>query len=127
MGNVVVTVALSGADNTGKTKQLGILARRIGPAAMATGPLDAHDARWTAIKKSGMGSWWFRPRRGSRRRAGRLLPEPRPQRRAGLRLMDRGMPMLEASVAATAAVREHLNPDQAADRPVRCWSPTRRT
>lgn len=43
--DVVTTLAVSGADNTGKTKQLGVLARRLGPAAVATGPLDAHDAR----------------------------------------------------------------------------------
>lgn len=37
-------------------------------------------------------------------------------RTAGVRLMDRGMPMLEASIAATAAVRENLTPEQAADK-----------
>ncbi|MEU9497745.1 hypothetical protein [Streptomyces sp. NPDC048196] len=41
-----------GADNTGKTKQLGILARRLGSAAVASGPLDAHDAPWEAIKRN---------------------------------------------------------------------------
>ncbi|WP_239144763.1 hypothetical protein [Streptomyces sp. SID14515] len=53
------TVALSGADNTGKTKQLGILARRIGPAAVPSGALDAHDSRWAAVRTQGMGNWWF--------------------------------------------------------------------
>ncbi|WP_405798747.1 nucleotidyltransferase domain-containing protein [Streptomyces sp. NBC_01506] len=120
MGDDVLTIALSGADNTGKTRQLGILARRIGPAAVATGPLDTHDARWAAIKKHGMGSWWFRIgpveevadvlatsylRRSRHRHEG-----------AGLRLADRGVPMLEASLAATVAVRESLSPEHAADR-----------
>ncbi|BCK67511.1 hypothetical protein Srufu_014640 [Streptomyces libani subsp. rufus] len=57
--DAVTTLALSGADNTGTTKQLGILTRRIGPAAASSGPLDAHDARWEAIKKNGMSRWWF--------------------------------------------------------------------
>ncbi|WP_328485964.1 nucleotidyltransferase domain-containing protein [Streptomyces zaomyceticus] len=39
-----------------------------------------------------------------------------PHGRAGLRLVDRGIPMLEASVAATLAVRENLIPEQAAER-----------
>ncbi len=55
----MITLALSGADNTGKTKQLGLLARRIGPAAASSGPLDAHDARWEASKENGMSRWWF--------------------------------------------------------------------
>jgi hypothetical protein len=33
-----------------------------------------------------------------------------------VRLVDRGMPMLEASVVATAAVREHLDYEAAAQR-----------
>ncbi|MEE1806712.1 hypothetical protein [Streptomyces sp. BE133] len=120
MGDDVVTVALSGADNTGKTKQLGILARRIGPAAVATGPLDAHDARWAAIKKEGMGSWWFQT--GPVEEVADVLAASYLQRSrhrqegAGLRLMDRGIPMLEASLAATVAVRENLSPERAADR-----------
>ncbi len=57
--DAVTTLALSGADHTGKTKQLGILTRRIGPAAASSGPLDAHDVRWEAIKKNDMSRWWF--------------------------------------------------------------------
>lgn len=56
--DAVITLALSGADNTGKTKQLGLLARRIGPAAASSGPLDAHDARWEASEENGMSRWW---------------------------------------------------------------------
>ncbi|MCZ1006788.1 nucleotidyltransferase domain-containing protein [Streptomyces lydicus] len=117
--DAVTTLALSGADNTGKTKQLGILARRIGPAAVATGPLDAHDARWEEIKKD-MTAWWFQT--GPMQEVADVLAASylqrsnRPGAGAGLRLMDRGLPMLEASVAATAAVREDLTPEQAADR-----------
>ncbi|MEU9339367.1 nucleotidyltransferase domain-containing protein [Streptomyces sp. NPDC048290] len=115
-----VTIALSGADNTGKTKQLGILARRIGSAAEATGPLDAHDARWAGIKKNGMGTWWFcagTVQEVADVLAASYLQRSRHHRTAtGVRLMDRGIPMLEASLAATVAVREDLTCDQAADR-----------
>ncbi|MFJ1662432.1 nucleotidyltransferase domain-containing protein [Streptomyces anthocyanicus] len=117
----VVTLALSGADNTGKTKQLGILARRVGPAAASAGSLEAHDRRWEAIKTQGMGSWWFETGRLDEvadvlatsylQRARQVAGEE-----AGLRLVDRGIPMLEASLAATAAVREGLSPAAAADR-----------
>ncbi|MEU5137489.1 nucleotidyltransferase domain-containing protein [Streptomyces californicus] len=116
-----VTLALSGADNTGKTKQLGILARRVGAAALLAGPLDAHDRRWGAIKAQGMGSWWFET--GWLGEVADVLATSYLQRarqgageRAGLRLIDRGIPMLEASLAATAAVREGLSPAAAADR-----------
>ncbi|SHN31482.1 nucleotidyltransferase domain-containing protein [Streptomyces yunnanensis] len=118
--DVVTTLAVSGADNTGETKQLGILARRLGPAAVATGPLDAHDARWAGIKQSDMGTWWFQS--GAVQEVADVLAASYLQRSrhsvggAGPRLMDRGIPMLEASVAATAAVREHLTPEQAAER-----------
>lgn len=54
-----VSVAFSGPDNTGKTKQIGILARRMGSAATSAGPLDYYDRRWAAIKADGMARWWF--------------------------------------------------------------------
>ncbi|MFI6006921.1 nucleotidyltransferase domain-containing protein [Streptomyces sp. NPDC051366] len=116
----VTTLALSGADNTGKTKQLGILGRRVGAAAAGAGPLDVHDGRWDAIKKEGMGSWWFET--GPVEEVADVLGSSYLQRsrfvaaRMQVRLMDRGIPMLEASVAATVAVREGLAPEQAADR-----------
>ncbi|MFD3563438.1 nucleotidyltransferase domain-containing protein [Streptomyces sp. NPDC058686] len=120
MGDNIVTVALSGADNTGKTKQLGILARRVGSAARLAGPLDAYDARWAAVKELGMGIWWFESgmvKEVADVLASSYLERSRcPGREVSLRLMDRGLPMLEASLAATVAVREHLTPEQAADR-----------
>ncbi|MFI5527012.1 nucleotidyltransferase domain-containing protein [Kitasatospora sp. NPDC051853] len=116
----VVTVAVSGADNTGKTKQLGILARRLGALAVHAGPLDAHDDRWERIKTQGMGTWWWHDAPVqevadvlassylARSRHAATLP--------GVRLVDRGLPMLEASLAATVAVREQLDPNRAAHR-----------
>lgn len=49
-----VSVTFSGPDNTGKTKQIGILARRIGPAVTSAGPFDRYDPRWATIKADGM-------------------------------------------------------------------------
>ncbi|MER5641589.1 nucleotidyltransferase domain-containing protein [Kitasatospora sp. NPDC002227] len=115
-----VTIAFSGPDNVGKTKQIGILARRVGPAAQATGRLDDCDPRWDTIKAMGMGTWWFE--RGSIGEVADVLAHSYLERSrraatAAVRLMDRGIPMLEASLAATVAVRERLlSVEEAADR-----------
>ncbi|WP_416875490.1 nucleotidyltransferase domain-containing protein [Kitasatospora sp. SC0581] len=114
-----VTIAISGPDNVGKTKQIGILARRLGSAAHATGRLDDYDTRWDGIKATGMGAWWFE--RGPIEEVADVLVSSYLERSrrpaaAPVRLMDRGIPMLEASLAATVAVRERLRPDGAADR-----------
>lgn len=124
-----VTIAFSGPDNVGKTKQIGILARRIGPAACATGRLDDYDPRWNAIKTAGMGAWWFG--RGAIEEVADVLACSYLERSrrgvtAPVRLVDRGIPMLEASLAATVAVRERLTADQAADRARILLEPLRR-
>ncbi|MET8828944.1 nucleotidyltransferase domain-containing protein [Streptomyces sp. NPDC004610] len=114
-----VSVAFNGPDNTGKTKQIGILARRMGPAATSAGPLDHHDPRWAAIKAGGMARWWFETaavQEVADVLATSYLERARRPCSAPVRLLDRGIPMLEASVAATVAVREDLGPAQAADR-----------
>ncbi|MEU2670074.1 nucleotidyltransferase domain-containing protein [Streptomyces sp. NPDC007164] len=114
-----VSVAISGPDNTGKTKQIGILARRMGPAATSAGPLDHYDPRWTAIKADGMARWWFETgpvEEVADVLAASYLERSRHPFSAPVRLLDRGIPMLEASVAATVAVREDLCAAQAADR-----------
>ncbi|MFI7291060.1 nucleotidyltransferase domain-containing protein [Streptomyces anulatus] len=114
-----VSVAFSGPDNTGKTKQIGILARRMGSAATSAGPLDHYDPRWAAIKAEGMGRWWFET--GPVEEIADVLAHSYLERSrypftAPVRFLDRGIPMLEASVAATVAVRENLDARQAADR-----------
>lgn len=114
-----VSVAFSGPDNTGKTKQIGILARRMGPAATSAGPLDHYDPRWAAIKAGGMARWWFETgpvEEVADVLATSYLARSRHPFSAPARLLDRGIPMLEASVAATVAVREDLGAEQAADR-----------
>ncbi|MFF3359133.1 nucleotidyltransferase domain-containing protein [Streptomyces sp. NPDC002917] len=119
MPSLPVSVAFSGPDNTGKTKQIGILARRMGSAATSAGGLDHYDQRWAAIKADGMGRWWFDT--GPVQEVADLLAVSYLERSrhpfsAPVRFLDRGIPMLEASVAATVAVRENLTAAQAAAR-----------
>ncbi|MFE9930860.1 nucleotidyltransferase domain-containing protein [Streptomyces sp. NPDC005533] len=116
---LLTSVAFSGPDNTGKTKQIGILARRMGPAATSAGPLDHYNPRWATIKAEGMARWWFET--GTVQEVADVLATSYLERSrhpfsAPVRLLDRGIPMLEASLAATVAVREGLGPAQAADR-----------
>jgi cytidylate kinase len=115
----VDVIALSGPDNVGKSTQLRILARRLGSSATPAGKLDNFDPRWKAIEASGMAAWWF-DRASAEEFADVLacsyLERARQATGPGLKLMDRGMPMLEASVAATIAVREALTSEQAAGR-----------
>ncbi|MGW6412302.1 nucleotidyltransferase domain-containing protein [Streptomyces vinaceus] len=114
-----VSVAFSGPDNTGKTKQIGILARRMGSAVTSAGPLDHYDPRWATIKADGMAHWWFETgpvEEVTDVLATSYLERSRRPFSAPVRLLDRGIPMLEASVAATVAIRENLGTAQAADR-----------
>nr|WP_223242685.1 nucleotidyltransferase domain-containing protein [Streptomyces sp. CBMA123] len=66
-----------------------------------------------------MGTWWFEHgpiEEVADVLASSYLERSRKPAAAPVRLMDRGIPMLEASLAATVAVRERLSPDEAADR-----------
>lgn len=115
-------LAISGADNTGKTTQLRILARRISPVADLAGPLDDHDHRWAAIHETGIASWWFEDapvEEVADVLACSYLERARQPLMRPLRLVDRGIPMLEASLAATLAVRGNLDPADADQRAAR--------
>lgn len=104
----VVTVALSGPDNVGKTTQVRLLARRYG--AHNLGPLDAYDPRWAEAKQD-LAAWWFETASLeevvdvlacsylARSHAAKAASGP-------LALLDRGMTMLEASAVATIATRD---------------------
>ncbi|MEU8436795.1 nucleotidyltransferase domain-containing protein [Streptomyces sp. NPDC029216] len=116
--STTLSVAFNGADNTGKTTQIGLLARRIGPAAALAGALHDHDSRWTDIQGD-MAGWWFETSRIEEFvdvLASSYLARSAAPGVGSLRLFDRGIPMLEASVAATVAVRENLAAPAAADR-----------
>jgi cytidylate kinase len=115
----VDVIAISGPDNVGKSTQLRILARRLGSGAVLAGKLDNFDPRWKAIQASGMAVWWFESASAEEFAdvlACSYLERARQAAGPGLKLMDRGTPMLEASVAAAIAVREALSCDQAAGR-----------
>lgn len=114
----MVAVAVSGPDNVGKSTQIRLLARRVGVSS--AGPLDAHDPRWADAHALGLADWWFH--RAPLEEVVDVLACSYLARAAAaadagsVRLVDRGMPMLEASVVATAAVREHLGYEAAAQR-----------
>lgn len=114
----MVTVAVSGPDNVGKSTQIRLLARRAD--VTGAGPLDAHDPRWADAHGLGLADWWFH--RASLEEVVDVLACSYLARAAAVapadsaRLVDRGLPMLEASVVATAAVREALGYEAAAQR-----------
>jgi predicted nucleotidyltransferase len=114
-------IAISGPDNVGKSTQLRLLVQR--GDFVDTGPLDLHDSRWRSVRAAGLAAWWFESAplmevvdvlarsylRRSVSHAGSTAGGPR-------RLVDRGMPMLEASVVATVGVREDLDYRSAVQR-----------
>jgi cytidylate kinase len=109
-------VAISGPDNVGKTTQIRILLRRLHPAGREAGALHEHDGRWVAIIGAGMAAWWFTG--SSREELADVLATSYLRRHAalagsGLSLVDRGIPMLEATLAATLATRFALSDDDA--------------
>lgn len=117
-GRGVVTFAVSGPDNVGKSTQIRLLAS-VGGVTEA-GPLGAYDPRWTDAHVLGLADWWFR--RAALEQVVDVLARSYLARSATggssgeVRLVDRGMPMLEASVVATAAVRERLGYEAAVQR-----------
>jgi hypothetical protein len=125
---VAVVIAVSGPDNVGKTTQVRLLARRAGMTDL--GALDAHDPRWPGARSAGLADWWFSAAPVSE--VADVLACSYLARAAvarggdGTLLADRGMPMLEATVAATAAVREHLGHEAAGSRAAELLSPYRR-
>lgn len=121
-------IAVSGPDNVGKTTQVRLLARRSGMADL--GAVDAHDPRWAGARSAGLADWWFGAAPISEfvdvLACSYLARAASARGGDGARLADRGMPMLEATVAATAAVREHLRDEAAAARAAELLAPYRK-
>lgn len=106
------TLALSGADNVGKSTQLRILARRFPGRVHHAGAIHDHDPRWNAIMDNGLARWWFEDAplpEFADVLASSYLARHRSCSMDGLNLVDRGVQMLEATLAATVAVREDLD------------------
>jgi hypothetical protein len=119
-GRALVTVAVSGPDNVGKSTQIRLLVRMDDMTDI--GSLGGYDPRWEDAQARGLADWWFR-RAGLEEVVDVLacsyLARSATADSAGLvRLVDRGMPMLEASVVATAAARERLAYEAAVERAV---------
>jgi hypothetical protein len=122
----VTVVAMSGPDNVGKSTQVRLLGRRTGMADL--GALDAHDPRWPGAHSAGLAEWWFGAAPVSEvtdvLACSYLARAASGGNDHGMRLADRGVPMLEATVVATAAVREHLGHGAAAAGRRNCSRPT---
>lgn len=109
-----LAVSLNGVDNVGKTTQLSWLHRGL-PGAHLVGTVDAWDSRWQQVAAGDFAHWWF-VASTTAEHVGLVLGS-HAARRAGSRgqlvLEDRGLPMLRATCAATAAIKDGLSPTKA--------------
>lgn len=108
-----LSVSLNGADNVGKTTQLGWLHRGM-PNARLVGTVDAWDSRWREVAAGDFAHWWF-VGSTTTEHVGLMLGSHVARRAASgpLALEDRGLPMLRATCAATAALKDGLSPSKA--------------
>lgn len=107
-----LSVSVNGVDNVGKTTQLAWLRRGI-PSAHLVGTIDTWDSRWQQVAAD-FAHWWFAGSTTAEHVG--LVLGSHAARRAGsghLALEDRGLPMLRATCAATAAVKDGLAPCEA--------------
>jgi hypothetical protein len=112
----LVSVSLNGVDNVGKSTQVAWLGRGI-PGVHAVGSVDAWDSRWREVAAGNFAQWWFAD--SSTAEHVRLMLSSHYARRSGsarLALEDRGLPMLRATCAATAAVKEGISVAEALRR-----------
>lgn len=108
-----LAVSLNGVDNVGKTTQLAWLDRGL-PAAHLVGTVDAWDSRWRDIAEGDFAHWWF-VGSTTAEHVGLMLGSHVARRAASgpLALEDRGQPMLRATCAATAVLKDGLSPTKA--------------
>lgn len=108
-----IAVSLNGADNVGKSTNAQWLAAAIPDAAM-TGSIDRWDRRWAEVSRGDFSRWWFVDSTTDEHVA--LVFSSYAARCQGggvLAVEDRGWPMLVATCAATAAVKDGTPIDQA--------------
>ncbi|WP_194821582.1 hypothetical protein [Micromonospora sp. S-DT3-3-22] len=99
-------VTLNGADNVGKTTNARWLASAM-PDVAFTGTVDRWDRRWAEVSRRDFSQWWFVDSTTDEHID--LVFSSHAARCAGggsLALEDRGWPMLVATCAATAAVKD---------------------
>ncbi|MGH3694153.1 MAG: hypothetical protein ACRDRX_09265 [Pseudonocardiaceae bacterium] len=108
-----LSVSLNGVDNVGKTTQLAWLHRGV-PDAHLVGTVDAWDARWREVAAGDFAHWWF-VGSTTAEHVGLMLGSHVARRAASgpLALEDRGQPMLRATCAATAVLKDGLSPTKA--------------
>jgi dephospho-CoA kinase len=108
-----LSVSLNGVDNVGKTTQLAWLRRGM-PGAHLVGTVDAWDSRWHDVAAGDFARWWFVDSTTAEH-VGLMLDSHVARRAASgpLALEDRGLPMLHATCAATAVLKDGLSPTKA--------------
>lgn len=111
-----LSVSLNGADNIGKTTQLAWL-HQGWPEASLVGSVNAWDQRWEHVAGGDFAHWWF-VTSTTTEHVNLMLRSHLARRRGSgpIALEDRGLPMLRATCAATAAVKEALPPAEALAR-----------
>jgi dephospho-CoA kinase len=111
-----LAISLNGSDNVGKTANLAWLADCGIPEAHHVGGVNRWDGRWSQIAGLSFSRWWFET--STTEDHTDLLITSHVARRAGsgsLALEDRGLPMILATCAATAVIKDGLNPAAALD------------
>ena len=107
-------MSLNGVDNIGKTSPRLAWLHRGMPGAQLVGTVDAWDSRWQEVSAGDFAHWWFVGSTTAEHVS--LMLCSHVTRRAGsgrLALEDRGLPMLRATCAATAVIKDGLSPTKA--------------
>jgi thymidylate kinase len=105
-------ISLNGPDNAGKTTQLRLLAQR-DPEFQMLGSVHEHDPEpWARVAGTDYNRWWFETSTTVELTAMLISSHARraaarDEHRVGL--LDRGLPMLLATAAATAMVKDGLD------------------
>ncbi|MFB1045981.1 nucleotidyltransferase domain-containing protein [Streptomyces chrestomyceticus] len=110
-------IAVSGPAYVGKDTQLRMLARRI-PQIDTPAPAETYASRWPALSGTEATGWWLDG--ASYQELADVLASAylararRPRASGEVRCVRQGLPMLEATLAAVAAVRERCGTARAA-------------
>ncbi|WP_050515348.1 nucleotidyltransferase domain-containing protein [Streptomyces rimosus] len=110
-------IAVSGPAHVGKATQLRLLARRT-PQLDVCRPADEDAPLWPALIGTDRTGWWLHSTSYQELAdvlAASFLARARQPHAGGLRCVRQGLPMLEATLAAVAAVREARTTARAAD------------
>jgi hypothetical protein len=108
-----IAISLNGVDNIGKTTQLRWLHSGL-QGAHRVGGIDGWNPRWQAAAAGDFAHWWF-VGSTTAEHVELVLDSHRARRAASgpLALEDRGLPMLRATCAATAVIKERISVEAA--------------